>query len=262
MKLRLTPAENIERTKENSVIKAGMSLTRLMAAAIIAGLAIGIGAVSSTIFIANTPTLTAGLRTFIGALTFTIGILFVVLAGAELFTGNVLMVFGLWDRRITLQKMLRNWIVVYSFNFVGALLLVFLVSQTRMLQPEVVAQFQTIAQTKLSYPITQVILKAIGCNFLVCVAIFLASSAEDSVGKIVGCTFPVMIFIIMGFEHSVANMTYLPLAKALGAPISWGDIFVQNLIPVTIGNILGGMFLAFLYETAYGKGILSKRDCA
>lgn len=259
MKQRLSPTENVERTKENSVLKAGMSTTRLMSAGIIAGMAIGIGAVSSTIMIANTSSLAAGLRIFLGAFIFTIGILMVVLAGAELFTGNVLMVMGVWSRRISLRAMCRNWVIVYLFNFIGALLVVFLVSRTRMLQPEVGAQFQAVAKAKLSYSLGQVFLKAVGCNFLVCVAIFLASSAEDSLGKIVGCSFPVMIFIIMGFEHSVANMTYLPLAKVLGADITWKAVLMKNLLPVTLGNILGGMILAFLYEAAYGKGVLDAR---
>ena len=168
-----------------------------------------------------------GLSKFVFGAVFPVGLMLVVLAGSELFTGNVMyMVMGVLDGKASVGGLCKNWVVSWIFNFVGALFVAYVLAYIR----------------------------GIGCNWLVCLAVYLALASDDIIGKIFGIWFPIMAFVTIGFEHSVANMFFIPLGMFLGAEgVNWATIF-GNLIPVTIGNIIGAaIFVGCIYYITYLK---------
>ena len=172
----------------------------------------------------------------------------VIVAGSELFTGNNLMIMGVLSRVICTRQMLRNWCVVYLGNFVGAALVaalcvlghVFSASDGRL-----AASVIAIAQTKAALPFGDAFVRGILCNFLVCIAVWMASAAKSVPGKILAVFFPIMTFVVAGFEHSVANMYYLTAGQTGTAAggLTWGRALLGNLLPVTLGNLVGGVLL-------------------
>ena len=202
---------------------------------------------------------------------FPVGLMLVVIAGSELFTGNCMyMPFGILQKKASWMGLIRNWVGSWIFNLVGALFVAyFLAVATGILTaPPWEATALTIAKTKAlggatfvaagktvhSLTWSQVFWRAIGCNWLVCLAVYLAIASDDIIGKILGIWFPIMAFVTMGFEHVVANMFFIPVGIFIGG-VSWTQFFMNNMIPATLGNIVGGVvFVACIYWWTYLRG--------
>lgn len=200
-----------------------------------------------------------GLEKFVFGAVFPVGLIIVVLAGSELFTGNVMfMTLGVLDGSASVGGLAKNWVLSWIFNFVGALFVAYVLAYMGGLFPAdsaFTAKATAVAAAKVKMPFAQAFIKAIGCNWLVCLAVWLANASDDIIGKIFGIWFPIMAFVTIGFEHSVANMFFIPLGMFLGAEgVTWSTIIVNNLIPVTLGNIVGGaIFVACIYWYTYLK---------
>jgi formate/nitrite transporter len=212
-----------------------------------------------------------GLQKLIFGAVFPVGLILVVIAGSELFTGNCMyMPFGLLAGKASGYGFARNWIWSWIFNLVGALFVAYFLAvasgilaappwdaaaialaKTKALGG---ASFVAAGKTSVSLTWMQVFWRAIGCNWLVCLAVYLAIASDDIIGKIVGIWFPIFAFVAIGFEHVVANMFFIPVGIFLGG-VSWTQFFVNNMIPATIGNIIGGaIFVAVIYWWTYLRG--------
>lgn len=205
-----------------------------------------------------------GLEKFVFGAVFPVGLIIVVLAGSELFTGNVMfMTLGVLDGNASVGGLAKNWVLSWIFNFVGALFVAYVLAFMGGITPTdatapayaISAKAISVAEGKVTMPFAVAMIKGIGCNWLVCLAVWLANASDDIIGKIVGIWFPIMAFVCIGFEHSVANMFFIPLGMFLGAKgVTWSTIIVNNLVPVTIGNIIGGaIFVACIYWYTYLK---------
>lgn len=250
-----TPAETIEAATNAGLAKAsGRTLPHLVTGSILAGAYIALGGALSIIIGYGFPQISAGnpgLQRLLSALVFPIGLMLVVVLGADLFTGNnALLVPPCIRRKLSVYALLRNWSIVWLGNFVGALavawLLVYLTGLTAAAPYAEAVEKIGIAKTAAS-PFT-VFLKGIGANWCVCLAVWLALSGRRLGEKLLACEIPVMAFVALGFEHCVANMFFLPLAMMQGAPFSTLEMFTANLLPATLGNIVGGaLFVALPY---------------
>lgn len=198
-----------------------------------------------------------GLSKFVFGAVFPVGLMLVVLAGSELFTGNVMyMVMGVLDGKASVGGLCKNWVISWIFNFVGALFVAYVLAYMSGIatDPVIAAGATKVAVTKVGLSWDVALIRGIGCNWLVCLAVYLALASDDIIGKIFGIWFPIMAFVTIGFEHSVANMFFIPLGMFLGAEgVNWATIF-GNLIPVTIGNIIGAaIFVGCIYYITYLK---------
>lgn len=200
-----------------------------------------------------------GLSKFVFGAVFPVGLILVVIAGSELFTGNVMyMIMGLLHGKASAKGLARNWIVSWIFNFVGALFVAYVLAYMGGIitsDPAIQAGAIKVATAKVGLSWDAAFIRAIGCNWLVCLAVYLAFASDDIIGKIFGIWFPIMAFVTIGFEHSVANMFFIPLGMFLGGEgITWATMIWNNLIPVTLGNIVGGgLFVACIYYFVYLK---------
>jgi len=265
----LPPAEVARKAETVGVTKAKLDVLTTVLLGILAGAFIGLGAMLCTL-VTTDAGLGFGLTKLLGGVVFCLGLILVVLAGAELFTGNCLLVMAWFGGKIGLGSLLRNWGLVYFANLAGSLALaglMFYTLQWGFNGDTVGANAVLIANAKVNLSFTSALTRGILCNALVCLAIWLAFSARTVAGKIFGILFPITAFVAAGFEHSVANMYFIPMgillankSAVLGAAglTSAGVAnlnvagFVGNLIPVTIGNIIGGSFLVgAVYWTAY-----------
>ena len=191
----------------------------------------------------------------LGGLAFSLGLILVVVAGAELFTGNNFIVMAWVEKKVTTIQLIRNWGIVYLANFVGAggaAVLVYLSGTLAMGDNAVANTALSIAEYKTDISTLQAFVRGILCNALVCLAVWLCFAARDVAGKILAIVFPVAAFVALGFEHCIANMYFI----LIGILISDGGIsvseFINNLVPVTLGNIVGGsLFVAFVYWIVY-----------
>lgn len=250
-----SPAEIADIWIGNGVKKANLSIGKMIVLGMLAGAFIGFGA---CVFVQATA---AGGDAFqsmaaklIGAALFPVGLMMVILCGAELFTGNNLLTLALMDKKITAGKMVKNWVIVYIGNLIGSVLLAFLLAKSGLFADAAGERAMAIASAKTSIPFMPALIRGILCNILVVLACWMQAGAKDLIGKIFAIWFPIMMFVFAGFEHSVANMTYIPLGIFLGADVTWGAFFVSNLVPVTIGNMLGGACVVpFAYYYAYKK---------
>lgn len=262
------PPEMAVKAEEVGVKKAMMGPRNTFALAVLAGAFIALGAIfSTTVTTGAAGQLTYGITRLVAGLAFCLGLILVVVAGAELFTGNNLIVMAWADHRLSLSRVLRNWGIVYAGNFVGSIataILMFLTKQYTFSSGAVGLNILGIANAKCSLDFLQAIALGVMCNALVCLAVWLCFSARTTTDKILSIIFPITAFVAAGFEHSVANMYFIPiglLVKA-GAPaefwtaigktpadyanLTWGNFFIANLLPVTIGNILGGALMVGL----------------
>lgn len=264
----LSPKETAEAFDNVAVAKASHTTASLWILGIFAGIFIGFGGFASAT-ISHTIT-NAGLAKFAGGAVFPVGLMLVVTTGAELFTGNNLMVIGYMDKKISLQQLLRNWVWVYLANFVGSVVFAFLISQTGLFATTGGVLGATVIKTalaKASLPFSQALIRGIFCNMLVVLAVWMATASKDIASKILSCWFPVMLFVMSGFEHSIANMYFIPagifakanpayleagnLSTEAVANLNWGGL-ISNLIPVTLGNIIGGaLIVGICYWYAY-----------
>jgi formate transporter len=263
-----SPAQIAERVETVGVAKARLPLVSLALLGMLAGAFIGFGALFSTL-IASDPSLGFALQRLLMGLTFSLGLVLVVVAGAELFTGNNLLVMSWADQRISTVELLRNWLVVYVSNAVGAMglaLLVFWSHHADMAGDGVGGQYVKIAAIKTAMPFAEAFFKGVLCNALVCLAVWLTLAGHTVTDKILAVVFPISAFVAAGFEHSVANMYFIPLGILLhgagygptDASITWLG-FGQNLLPVTLGNIFGGsVMVALIYYFIYRRNNAAK----
>lgn len=245
--------------------KTSLSIIKMLLLGMFAGIFIALAAVGANTggsMIEN-----PGVAKIVSSLIFPAGLTMVVLAGSELFTGNCLLVIPLLNKQITVSSMLRNWVFVYAGNFIGSIFIAYLMclGQQYSLFDNAVAVCTiktAVAKTSLA-PLTAVIL-GIFCNFLVCIAVWIVTAASTATEKLAGLYLPIFLFVLCGFEHSIANMYYIPAgifasmdptyaaaAAAQGVDFSnltWETFFLQNLLPVTVGNIIGGSILVGLME--------------
>lgn len=252
----LLPVEIARKAEHIGAQKVRVDPVKLLALAVLAGAFIGLGAMfATTVMTGASGVVPFGMLKLVAGIVFSLGLILVVLGGAELFTGNTLMVMAWASGKVGLMEMLRAWTIVYAGNFIGAMgvaLLVHLSGQPLGGNGAVAAVALKIAVDKVSLPIGQAFFLGILCNVLVCLAVWLTYGARTTSDKVLAILFPVSAFVAAGFEHSVANMYFVPLGLlikasgiAVGLPgIELGGLtwfaFLASLIPVTAGNIVGG----------------------
>lgn len=251
-----SPREIAARVEAIGVGKARLPLLTMWMLAMLAGAFIGLGAMYFTIVRAD-PILGFATAQVLGGVVFSLGLLLVVVAGAELFTGNNLLAMAWAEGKITTGEVLRNWTVVCLGNLVGAAglaVLVFLSGHPGMNGGAIAETTLKIATTKVELPFWTAFFRGVLCNVLVCMAVWMALAGRSVVDKAVAIVFPISAFVAAGFEHSIANMYFIPLAMLLQASGSvaetWPAItlggFVGNLVPVILGNLVGGSVLVGL----------------
>lgn len=272
-----TPAEIAAALTETGISKTNSSFKKLAILGIMAGAYIAFAAAASTTgafnLLAQADTYGLG-RILCGAI-FAGGLVLVTLAGAELFTGNCLITISVLEKKTTAMKMLKNWVVVYIANFIGSVFVAWLVCNSGILgfsDGLMGGVTVKIALGKVNMTFLQCFTSGILCNWLVCLAVWSAAGARSTVGKAAAVFFPIWMFATCGFEHSVANMYFIPagimasandtfatLSGAAGeaqAALGWTSMFSENLLPVTLGNIVGG---AVFVAAGYWSALRSKR---
>ena len=272
----LKPTELCDASIGGGCSKAKLTILQQLVLGIMAGTFIALGGAASGV--ASHSLADAGLAKFVSGAIFPAGLILVVICGAELFTGNCLMIVPLMNRKISIKALLRNWIVVYFSNFIGSVLIAFLVFKAGtfgMSSGKLGGVVIKVASTKAGLPFWTAFSSAILCNFLVCLGVWGATAAKDVAGKIIMAWFPVMVFVVCGFEHCVANMYFLTagiFAKSNPAFVQASGVapdkiingagIIHNLIPVTLGNIVGGAILVgFSYYVAYKYNPSSGKEC-
>jgi formate transporter len=272
----LPPADMARKAEQVGVAKAGMDALTMFALAILAGAFIAMGAIFATTATTGGGDLPYGVARLLGGLTFSLGLILVVVAGAELFTGNNLIVMAWASRRVPTLRLLRNWVIVYAGNFVGAIATAAIIYGAKQYEfggGAVGVQALTIASGKCSLGWWQALLLGAFCNALVCLAVWLCYSARTTADKVLAIIPPIAAFVAAGFEHSVANMFFIPyglfvksndafVASQPDVPglsnLTWGNFLADNLVPVTIGNIIGGAVMVgaiywFIYLRPPGR---------
>lgn len=262
------PKEIADRIEQISVSKSVTDPLRVFALALLAGAFIAFAAAFFTV-VTHGSNISLGITRLFGGLAFCLGLILVVVAGAELFTGNNLLVMAYVDKKITLKQLLLNWTVVFLGNFFGSLgvvLLIYLSGHWLMGNGAVGAQAVIIANNKVNLGFMQAFTSGILCNALVCLAVWLCFASHTVTDKILAIIFPISAFVTLGFEHSVANMYFIPagiLAKtnqsimklvSESSDLSHLNMvgFIDNLVPVTLGNIIGGsVFVGMIYWFIY-----------
>ena len=269
----LVPPEMATKAENTGVSKAEMGPYRMFSLALLAGAFIAMGAVFSTTAVAGGSSLPYGIQRVIAGLTFSLGLILVVIAGAELFTGNNLIVMAWASRKVTTMQLVRNWVIVYFGNFVGSILTAFMIYLSKQYTFGGGALGLTALNTahaKSSLGFMQAIVLGIFCNALVCLAVWLCMSARSASDRVFLIIPPISAFVAAGFEHSIANMYFIPVGLFIKAgasadfwsligkttadfpKLTWGNFFLANLLPVTIGNIIGGaLMVGLVYWSIY-----------
>jgi formate/nitrite transporter len=241
------------RIEASGVAKSRLALLPLITLGVLAGVFIGFGGAFFTA-VTTGGDLTGALR-LLGGVAFSLGLILVVVGGAELFTGNALMVMAWADGRVGTPALLRNWGVVLLANAAGALGLVAMVWLAGLLDGAMGARAAAIAGAKLDLGWSESFWRGVLCNALVCLAVWLTMAARSVTGKIAAILWPITAFVALGLEHSVANFYLIPAGLLAGAPGDIADV-MGNLIPVTLGNVAGGAGgVALAYRLAYGRRI-------
>jgi formate/nitrite transporter len=248
-----SPKQIAGRVKDFCIVKAKLPLLPLAMLGMLAGAFIGLGALMFTL-VASDDGLGFAATRLLGGLSFSLGLVLVTVAGAELFTGNNLLAMAWADGCVTTRQVLRNWLVVCAANFVGAAglaLLVWLSGQLALNDGRVADTVIRIATAKAQLPFAEAFFRGVLCNVLVCMAAWMALAGRSVTDKAVAIVFPITAFVAAGFEHSIANMYLMPLAMLLGAPLGAMDM-ARNLVPVIAGNLVGGSVLvALVYHVIY-----------
>jgi len=260
----LVPRDMAHRAEEIGIAKVNMDFFSMSGLSVLAGSFIALGAIFATVALTGTTSIPWGWGRTIAGIVFSLGLILVVVGGAELFTGNNLVVMAWSDRRFSTLKLLRSWVIVYIGNFFGAIstaMIVFLSKQYMFNAGNVGVTALNIGLSKVNFDFIQAMMLGMLCNALVCLAVWLCISARTTLEKISAIIFPIAAFVASGFEHCIANMYFIPMALFIKelAPssfwqttglnpanyndLSWHAFFVHNLIPVTIGNIIGGVVL-------------------
>jgi len=262
------PAEMALKMEATGVTKANGNIWSISLLGILAGFFIGLGAMFATLATTDIQ-IGFGLSKLVGGIVFSLGLILVVVAGAELFTGNALMVGSRASGKIRLSQLFKNWGIVYFTNLIGSLLLVVVVFYSQFWALDgfkVGVNALSIANAKVNLTFWPAFARGILCNTLVCLAVWLCFSARSTVDKIFAILFPITAFVACGFEHSVANMYFIPMGIAMAGQAKVLEVagltasqvanldisgFISNLIPVTLGNIVGGTFVGSMYWLIY-----------
>lgn len=252
----LSPAQVANKALGIGTTKAKLSLSRMFCLAVLAGLYIALGAASMLIVKADS-SFSFAVSQVLSGIVFSVGLFLVVNAGAELFTGNSLMVIAALERKITPAELIRAWLVVYLGNLVGSLLLAVLLDAAgfdAMGGRAVAEAAANIASSKAGLSPLMAFSRGIVCNILVCLAVWMSFAARSVIDKFAVCLLPVMTFVACGYEHSIANMFFLPFGIMCGAEVGAAQV-LSNLCFVTLGNIVGGaLFVGCSYWFIYLKG--------
>ena len=246
--------------------KTKLSLGKMLLLAILAGMFIAFAGVGSQVVAVSVEA--ASIGKFLGACIFPAGLAMVLVAGSELFTGNNLIVISVMEKQATWAGLLRNWVVVYIGNFIGGVLVAALVTYGHtpsLFDGALASSMVSAASGKVALSFGDAFIRGILCNILVCIAVWMSFAAKDVAGKIVGLFFPIMVFVLCGYEHCVANMYFVPVGIFTAAEfgiaaegLNWGAFLVNNLLPVTLGNIVGGAGVVGLgYWAIYLRGAKS-----
>jgi formate/nitrite transporter len=254
----LLPADMAAKAEQVGVAKATLPLRRLVPLGILAGTFIGLGGNFSQVVTADSG-ISPGIRSLLGGVVFSLGLILVVVSGAELFTGNTLIVIAFASRKVSARALLRNWVVVYLANFAGAMGVAALVQWSGRLdvgKGELATRVLTMANTKGGLTFEHAFASGVLANVLVCLAVWMTMSAHSLVDKVVVIVPPIAAFVAAGYEHSVANMYFFPLALFHGTTVAdvdtaqpnvtWTSFLWNNLVPVTLGNLVGGAVLVGL----------------
>lgn len=259
-----SPPQIAARIDKVATVKAQLSYAQTFILGILAGVYIAIGAQFATLVISDS-TLHFGLTSLIAGIVFSLGLMLVVVGGAELFTGNTLIVMGYITKRITTRDVVNNWTISFLGNLVGSLTMVFWMSkshQWEFFHNMVGAKAVLIANMKVNLPFKTALARGVLCNSMVCLAVWLCFSGRSVADKIISIVFPIGGFVASGFEHCVANMYFIPIGIVLKrnpdvvaaaekmagktldlSNLTWKGFFIDNLIPVTLGNVVGGVIL-------------------
>lgn len=260
----LLPPAMAERAENIGVAKAQLDFTSTLALAVLAGAFIALGAEFATL-VGTEAGLGFGATRLLMGLVFSLGLILVIVAGAELFTGNNLIIMAWASGKVSSPRLLRNWALVYAGNFLGAIAtatIIYMSKQWAFDNYKVGATGLNIAHAKVNLGFVEAVALGALCNVLVCLAVWLCYSARSTSDKILSIVFPITAFVASGFEHSVANMYFIPMGLFLKgedqvlaaagkttadlADLTWLDFFLHNLVPVTIGNIIGGAVMVGL----------------
>lgn len=256
-----TPPEIAESAVAAAINKASLPFLPMLLLGFLAGAYIAMGGYFMIVVTQDAARYAGiGVSKLLGGFVFSLGLFLVVAAGGELFTGNCLMPIGLLSRKISWRGMLRNLSAVYAANFAGALFFAWLIFQSGVLTQSCAEYALSIAAAKVRIPLLQMIVRGVLCNWFVGLAVWLTFGALDMSGKFVALLMPITAFVAMGFEHCVANMFFLPLGLMIkngaAAPELTAAAALGNIIPVTLGNIIGAALLVgVIYFFAYRKGL-------
>ena len=267
-----SPREIAELVENVGIVKARLPLLQLAMLGMLAGAFIGLGALYFTL-VTSDATLGFAAARVLGGVTFSLGLLLVIVAGAELFTGNNLLAMAWAEGKVSSPEVLRNWAVVCIANFIGAAglaVLVFLSGHLGMNGGAVATQAVRIAAAKVAMPAAEAFFRGVLCNILVCMAVWMAFAGRSVIDKAIAIVFPISAFVAAGFEHSIANMYFIPLAmlqQASGPLVLPGADLIdtahmlRNLGIVIAGNIVGGSVLvALVYHVIYRRGDSTPRQ--
>ncbi len=246
----LLPADIASRLEVASVKRAELPAGSLVVLAVLGGIYIGFGGALATLALTDS-TLGFGLGRLAAGVAFSLGLVLLVIGGGELFTGNNLMVLALASGKVSRRAIFRNWTIAYAANAAGAVLLAIAIHQSGILDNgNVRATAVRIAEAKTQLGFGQAFVRGILCNMLVCLAVWLIVAARGIEGKVFAIVFPICAFVALGFEHCVANLYLLPVAMLNGANIDYSAM-LANIVPVTLGNIVGGAGIATAYWFIY-----------
>ena len=240
----------------NDYINVGVGKTKnkvlkTIVLSIMAGFLIALAGYASTMVSFSVKNIS--LSKCLSALIFPMGLILVILLKTELFTGNSLLVIPLINKKINIKSLLINWLLVYIGNFIGSVLLSLLIYRSGSLTNEaLVNAFINIANKKVSYNFINLLILGTLCNMLVCTAVFLGVTHKNTIEKIFVIFIPIFLFVLLGFEHSVANMFYLSIGALLGK-INFINLIIHNLLPVTLGNIIGGILIGLIFNYTKSK---------
>ena len=262
-----SPREIADRVANIGVVKARLPLVPMAMLGILGGAFIALGALYFTL-VTSDPTISYAWSRVLGGMVFSLGLIMVVVAGAELFTGNNLLVMAWADHLITTRELARNWAIVYLTNIIGAfgvVALAWLAGLGELNQHRVAQHVVNIAVAKTAMPFWKAFFAGVLCNVLVCMAVWLAMAGRSVADKVLAILFPISAFVAAGFEHSVANFFFIGLGlvfkadigHTLSVSLEWLSLagFARNLVPVTLGNIVGGgVLVAFVYHIIYRRG--------
>ena len=276
-----SPPQIASRIDKVALAKARLSLSQTFMLSILAGAYLGLGAQFATLVISDS-TLHIGLTSLIEGVVYSLGFILAVVGGAEVFTGNCLIIMGYVSKRITTRELLNNWIISYTGNFIGSLTMVcwmYKSQQWEFFHHMVGAKALLIAHKKVNLPFMAAFARGVLCNALICLAVWLCFSGRSVADKVISIIFPIGGFVASGFEQCVSNMYFIPIGivlrkneaiiaaseKMAGRPLdlsqlTWKGFFIHNLIPVTLGNIVGGVILVgiiFWFVYLRPRGILT-----